>query len=272
MDITDKRSRKTSIVRNRGKNFYLERASDDLWSLIVYFDVTRPRFRKEYKDENGEFSKRMVLDSFNEFNRLRSIKHQTSEQKIQFGRLSRLINLTFGIPHELVDNVLGVHRDCPDGKQHRISLEDVLPIVESRHGRIDILHDGRKCKFWTSKDGKRHGSLLYSYRRRFNIEYVKWTKMLSDGRYSRVSNYSSNRVAYLVNKFERGIEVECTIRERFPKEENDISAFEEKVFKSEMNHIDHRGSLKTVLSRKEISSIIHECVEKQQTNDGGKRR
>lgn len=187
------------------KDDALHRASEDLWALIVYFNVTRPRYERFFK-RNGELDPSVVLKSFSSLKQYDSSKLSPERRRL-YNIVCSKVNGTFGIPSRLVENVLGTYRDA-NGKQVRIQLEDVLQLLKDSGREIKVKTHGGKSIF-TTQDGKRQSQRIYSYCKKYYIaNKVRWLNMLADPRYDKLENYASKSVRDKVFKWKKGNEHE----------------------------------------------------------------
>lgn len=212
----------------------LQRASEDLWTLIVYFDVTRPRWRKEFKDSNGKFDPALVFNSFSTLETLSAKEYKNLSRREQglFKHYSSLLNYTFGIPCELVNFALGVYRD-ESKRRIRIKLEEVLDKVVAAHGNIDIVGDGQLVSFYKDETGATKRELKFSFKRKFMIDRHNWALMLSSEKYNSIYHYTRKKFADKIMNWEKSIRKTSTQNEK-PVEKQEPSIVEK--FKAWVNN------------------------------------
>ena len=188
------------MKKKNNRYFYIERAIQDLKTLVIYFNVTRPQYEKAYKDDSGKFSKDLLLKSI-EF--LSSWNGRSKDEKkrlaFKYVKCSTAFNYTFGIPCELIQKVLGVYRD-ENNKKCRISIDDVAPsLIQS--GFMRVINDGRKIDYKTKK-------VKCWWTKKYLLKNEKyWFMLLDDKRYSSISTfpYASERVKGIVCEWIKGI-------------------------------------------------------------------
>lgn len=192
--------------RKIGREEALHRASEDLWALIVYFNVTRPRYEGFFK-RNGKLDPSVVLKSFSSLKEYDASKLSPERRRL-YNIVSAKVNGTFGIPSRLVESVLGAYRDA-NGRKVRIQLEDVLQLLKDSGREIKVKTHGGKSIF-TTQDGKRQSQRIYSYCKKYYIAKVRWLKMLVDPTYDKLENYASKSVRDKIFNWKKGTREQWT--------------------------------------------------------------
>ena len=179
---------------------YIRRAMEDFKTLVIYFNVTRPQYEANYKVD-GKFSldelKKQLkfLDGWNKLSL--NDKHA---RKGMYVKYSSTFNYTFGIPNELVRNVLDCFRD-EQGKKHRIPVEPIVKrLVEI--GFIKVLNDGKKFK--RNEDGSY--SVKCYWTKKYMLKNEKyWYELISNPLYKNIDTFpnASDRVKKIIMKWHK---------------------------------------------------------------------
>lgn len=185
------------MKKKNDRQFYIERAIKDFQTLVIYFNVTRPQHMAWYK-ENGEFSQKKMLHQMKFLANWKSLDRVEKKHKAKYySAYASTFNKTFGIPSRLIEKVLGVYRD-DEGKQHRISIDDVLPRLQDA-GFIQVIEGG--CKF--DKDGDEY-SVKYHWRNKYLLKNDRyWHKLMADPKYADILTMpnASKRIKDIVIKW-----------------------------------------------------------------------
>lgn len=125
-------------MRNRiSREEAVKRAAEDFKALILYYNVTRPQ-KLPYFKKDGKFSikefKRQINFGGKTMGAVKRMNLDNTKNR-QFRACQAHYNYTFGIPRERINAVLRFYRDN-DGRQIRIKIQDVLPIVEADIGKL----------------------------------------------------------------------------------------------------------------------------------------
>lgn len=178
---------------NKDKDWYLRRAITGFKTLVVYFCVTRPQYERAYR-KGGKFSIEELIrqESF-----LASWKFKSRKEKKRLFNLykiySRNSNYTFGIPRNLVYEIIGKYK----GK--RISKGEVIGKLQD-DGWLEVLDHGSKI----SKDESGEWKKVYSFSTKYKIanrDY--WFKLLSDPMYSDYTKYKRDDEGFV----QRAVEI-----------------------------------------------------------------
>lgn len=169
------------------EDYYLRRAIKGFKILVIYFCVSRPQYEKAYR-KNGKFSidelirQETFLASWN--NRSRADKKQQFKRYKQYSKTS---NYTFGIPKELVYEIIGKY-------QHkRISKDKVIGELV-RKGWLKIISHGSK----TGKDDSGEWKKFYSFRTKYHIANKRfWLRLLSDPRWKDYTTYPRDKNGFV---------------------------------------------------------------------------
>lgn len=137
----------------------VKRAAQDFKTLILYYNVTRPQ-QLPYFKRNDKFSikemKRQINFGGKSMDTVKKMNLDENQMK-QFMACQAHYNYTFGIPRERINAVLRSYRD-DNGHKIRISVQDVLPIVEADIGTIEHKSHGEAwgkysfCGKWMMDD------------------------------------------------------------------------------------------------------------------------
>ena len=125
-------------MRNKvSKVMAVKRAAEDFKALVLYYNVTRPQqlpyFKKDGKFSIKEF-KRQINFGGKTMGAVKRMNLDNTKNR-QFRACQAHYNYTFGIPRERINAVLRFYRDN-DGRKIRITVQDVLPIVEADIGTL----------------------------------------------------------------------------------------------------------------------------------------
>lgn len=125
-------------MRNKvSKVMAVKRAAEDFKALVLYYNVTRPQqlpyFKKDGKFSIKEF-KRQINFGGKTMGAVKRMNLDNTKNR-QFRACQAHYNYTFGIPRDRINSVLGSYRN-DDGRQIRITVQDVLPIVEADIGKL----------------------------------------------------------------------------------------------------------------------------------------
>lgn len=199
MDVKSKRAKekKRKYAMNKtktkhDKSFYIDRATNDFKTLVIYFNVTRPQHQKGYFGKDEKFSKEKMDEQLSFLHKWHEMS--TSERRHyakQYTQYSKTFNYTFSIPCDLVNKVLGCYRD-ENGKKCRISIDDVLPqLIES--GFVRVMNAGRKIDQETKK-------VKCWWFKKYLISSAYRSTLMNDNRYSDILNfpYASQRIKDIV--------------------------------------------------------------------------
>lgn len=176
---TEKQTMKTKPKHDL--RFYIDRAVKDFKTLVIYFNVTRPQYEEQFKD-NGKFSTEKLMGVM----RFLNGGWKKADDIRKYNRLSAVYNYTFGIPNELVRKTLGEYVD-ENGKHHRIP---VTPIVKwlQKEGWLGETTDAGKGFVKDKESGK--WKTVCQWRKKYPLANVKyWFKLLSDENYSDINGF-----------------------------------------------------------------------------------
>lgn len=166
----------------KDKNFYLTRAVRRFVKLMHYYNITRVKAEKSYhidgKFNLNKFKHQMkFLNDWN--NKSNEDKNRESKGNRQaYTKYSTVWNYTTGIPYELIEEVLGTYRDS-DGIRHRISLDEVISILEKKD-IIKVINYGSKFK--ADDSGKYRPKCHWHTKYLFKNEKY-WYKMMDSNNY-----------------------------------------------------------------------------------------
>ena len=175
-DETTQTKGETKMRNKVSKVMAVKRAAEDFKALVLYYNVTRPQqlpyFKKDGKFSIKEFNRQINFGG----KRTEDVKKMGLDEKqySQFRMCQAHYNYTLGIPRDRINSVLGSYRDN-DGRQIRITVKDVLPMVEADIGKL------------THKD---HGEAWgeYSFCGKWEMDGTIRDKFLKDRKWSDIFN------------------------------------------------------------------------------------
>lgn len=185
------------IKKNR--QFYIERAKKDFKTLVIYFNVTRPKHEPIFRNPaTNVFNLNKLLKMFDLLRDWKNKPYEYKrEHKFQQSIIQKKINYTFGIPSRLIEKVLGCYID-ENNKQKRISIDEVVtPLIEE--GFLKKINAGSKIDFNTG--GKK---FCWSAKYRLaNSSY--WMRLLKDPRFDKLETYphASERVKKIIFEWKK---------------------------------------------------------------------
>lgn len=164
------------------KQYYLELASKTFKYIVIYFDVTRPQYEKNYR-YNGRFSIDELLkqisilkgftkkdpDVINDYNNVRNrSRYETTS------------NYTFGIPSWITEKLQFRYFD-DNGNRKRLTVDEIVQYVSEHHFKITEVNKGKKNKI---VDGKK---TIVSWNKKYRIDDTElWKSMFNDKRNLRI--------------------------------------------------------------------------------------
>lgn len=164
------------------KQYYLELASNTFKYIVIYFDVTRPQYEKNYR-YNGRFSidellKQIgILKGFNEkdpkvINDYNNVRNRS--------RYETTSNYTFGIPSWITEKLQFRYFD-DNGNRKRLTVDEIVQYVSEHHFKITEVNKGKKNKI---VDGKK---TIVSWNKKYRIDDTElWKSMFNDKRNLRI--------------------------------------------------------------------------------------
>ena len=164
------------------KQHYLELASKTFKYIVIYFDVTRPQYEKNYR-RNGRFSidellKQIgILKGFNEkdpkvINDYNNVRNRS--------RYETTSNYTFGIPSWITEKLQFRYFD-DNGNRKRLTVDEIVQYVSEHHFKITEVNKGKKNKI---VDGKK---TIVSWNKKYRIDDTElWKSMFNDRRNLRI--------------------------------------------------------------------------------------
>ena len=183
------------------KQYYLELASNTFKYIIIYFDVTRPQYEKNYR-YNGRFSidellKQIgILKGFNEkdpkvINDYNNVRNRS--------RYETTSNYTFGIPSWITEKLQFRYFD-DNGNRKRLTVDEIVQYVSEHHFKITEVNKGKKNKI---VDGKK---TIVSWNKKYRIDDTElWKSMFNDRRNLRIETMEgvTTRAVKLIDEFNK---------------------------------------------------------------------
>ena len=169
-------------INRKNKQYYLELASNTFKYIVIYFDVTRPQYEKNYR-QNGRFSidellKQIgILKGFNKkdpkvINDYNNVRNRS--------RYETTSNYTFGIPSWITEKLQFRYFD-DDGNRKRLTVDEIVDYVSANYFKIKVLNKGKKNKI---VDGKK---TIVSWNKKYIIDDTEiWKSMFNDRRNLRI--------------------------------------------------------------------------------------
>lgn len=164
------------------RQYYLELASNTFKYIVIYFDVTRPQYEKNYR-YNGRFSidellkQIAILKGFNEkdtkvINDYNNVRNRS--------RYETTSNYTFGIPKWILEKLQFRYFD-DNGNRKRLTVDEIVQYVSEHHFKITEVNKGKKNKI---VDGKK---TIVSWNKKYLIDDTElWKSMFNDKRNLRI--------------------------------------------------------------------------------------
>ena len=183
------------------KQYYLELASKTFKYIVIYFDVTRPQYEKNYRF-NGRFSidellKQIgILKGFNEkdpkvINDYNNVRNRS--------RYETTSNYTFGIPSWITEKLQFRYFD-DNGNRKRLTVDEIVQYVSEHHFKITEVNKGKKNKI---VDGKK---TIVSWNKKYLIDDTElWKSMFNDRRNLRIETMDgvTTIAIKLINEFNK---------------------------------------------------------------------
>lgn len=183
------------------KQHYLELASKTFKYIVIYFDVTRPQYEKNYRF-NGRFSidellKQIgILKGFNEkdpkvINDYNNVRNRS--------RYETTSNYTFGIPSWITEKLQFRYFD-DNGNRKRLTVDEIVQYVSEHHFKITEVNKGKKNKI---VDGKK---TIVSWNKKYRIDDTElWKSMFNDRRNLRIETMDgvTTLAVKLINEFNK---------------------------------------------------------------------
>lgn len=164
------------------KQYYLGLASNTFKYIVIYFDVTRPQYEKNYR-RNGRFSidellKQIgILKGFNEKNPKVINDYNNVRNRSRYETTS---NYTFGIPKWILEKLQFRYFD-DNGNRKRLTVDEIVQYVSDNYFKIKILNKGKKNKI---VDGNK---TIVSWNKKYIIDDTElWKSMFNDKRNLRI--------------------------------------------------------------------------------------
>ena len=180
--------------------YYVLRAVKDFKTLIIYFDVTRPQYESTFKTD-GKFDVKKLESILKYLNR--GTSRLTKDELPRYNKLSRAVNLTFGIPRELINKVMGEHVD-ENGRHHRIPSSTIIKsFIDKEFIRVE--KNGAKVR--KDKKSGTYKCVCYWHRKYFLYDRKYWHRLLADDRYKDINTFphASERVKRIIKEWSKSI-------------------------------------------------------------------
>ena len=167
------------MKRNRkNKQHYLELASKTFKYIVIYFDVTRPQYENNYR-QNGRFSIDELLKQIailNGFTEKNPEVIYDNYNVMNRSRFETAFNYTFNVPKWIIGKLQFRYFD-ENGNRKRLTVDEIVDYVSSNYFKINVLNKGKKNKI---VDGKK---TIVSWNKKYLIDDTElWKSMLNDKR------------------------------------------------------------------------------------------
>lgn len=164
------------------KQYYLGLASNTFKYIVIYFDVTRPQYEKNYR-RNGRFSIDELLKQIGilkGFNEKDPKVINDYNNVINRSRYETTSNYTFGIPKWILEKLQFRYFD-ENGNRKRLTVDEIVQYVSEHHFKITEVNKGKKNKI---VDGKK---TIVSWNKKYLIDDTElWKSMFNDRRNLRI--------------------------------------------------------------------------------------
>lgn len=183
------------------KQYYLELASNTFKYIIIYFDVTRPQYEKNYR-YNGRFSIDELLKQIGIVKRFYKKDPKVINDYNNVRNLSRYettYNYTFGIPSWITEKLQFRYFD-DNGNRKRLTVDEIVQHVSEHHFKITEVNKGKKNKI---VDGKK---TIVSWNKKYKIDDTElWKSMFNDRRNLRIETMDgvTPLAVKLINEFNK---------------------------------------------------------------------
>lgn len=164
------------------KQYYLELASNTFKYIVIYFDVTRPQYEKNYR-YNGRFS---IDELIKQIAILKGFTEKNPEviydnyKVMNRSRFETTFNYTFGIPSWITEKLQFRYFD-DNGNRKRLTVDEIVQYVSEHHFKITEVNKGKKNKI---VDGKK---TIVSWNKKYLIDDTElWKSMFNDRRNLRI--------------------------------------------------------------------------------------
>ena len=180
--------------------FYIRRAIDDFKTLVIYFNITRPQYENDYK-EDGKFSIGK-LTRIKRFLSMGTSRLSRNDLKSYNQRLKKY-NYTFGIPNDLVRRVIGKYVDY-NGRHVRISTKKIVQFLVDKNF-IEPIGNGVKVR----KDSEGNYKAVCRWGKKYLLKDVKYAHALfNDKRYCDINTFpnASERIRRIIMEWVKGFD------------------------------------------------------------------
>ena len=183
------------------KQHYLELASNTFKYIVIYFDVTRPQYEKNYRF-NGRFSidelikQIAILNGFTQKNENVTGIHYNV---INRSRFETTFNYTFGIPSWMIKKLQFQYFD-DNGIRQQLTVDEIVQSVSDNYFKIKVVNKGKKNKI---VDGKK---TIVSWNTKYLIDDTEiWKSMFNDRRNLRIETMEgvTTRAVKLIDEFNK---------------------------------------------------------------------
>ena len=171
------------MKRNRkNKQYYLELASKTFKYIVIYFDVTRPQYENNYR-QNGRFSIDELLKQIailNGFTEKNPEVIYDNYNVMNRSRFETTFNYTFNVPKWILGKLQFRYFD-ENGNRKRLTVDEIVDYVSANYFKINVLNKGKKNKI---VDGKK---TIVSWNKKYLIDDTElWKSMFNDKRNLRI--------------------------------------------------------------------------------------
>ena len=183
------------------KQYYLELASKTFKYIVIYFDVTRPQYEKNYR-YNGRFSMDELIKQIAILKGFTEKKPEVINDNYNVMNRSRFettFNYTFGIPSWIIKKLQFQYFD-DNGTRKQLTVDDIVDYVSEHHFKINVLNKGKKNKI---VDGKK---TIVSWNKKYLIDDTElWKSMFNDNRNLRIETMDgvTTRAVKLIDEFNK---------------------------------------------------------------------
>lgn len=171
-----------------------KRATRGFQVLVLNQCITQLRKVKEYQ-KDGKFS----LDEFLRQEKFLSVwKNKTPKEMGNKAKIyafySRTYNYALGIPHELIEKVLGGWNDA-NGKWHRVKPSEVIDALVKKGWLADPKNTRHGSKFRKNEDGSYSKKCWWN--NKYLIERKIWFTLLEKDKYMDFNDYPRDPEGYV---------------------------------------------------------------------------
>lgn len=244
------------------KQYYLELASNTFKYIIIYFDVTRPQYEKNYRF-NGRFSidellkQIAILKGFTEKDKsITGINYNVMNRS----RFETTFNYTFGIPSWIINKLQFRYFD-ENGNRKRLTVDEIVQYVSEHHFKIREINKGKKNRMVNGEKS------IVSWNKKYLLEDSElWKSMFNDRRNLKIETMEgvTTLAVKLIDKFNKDYNSKFKEMKKAKKVKKDTNIKQEK--KEPVNQVQLKQAtfetLKYAYQNKGISDIYFKWFAK----------